>query len=121
MLKEDEIETAVRILREPRTRMDITYLLLLLIPIGRVVSYSVLASILGTTPRVIARYLAINRYAPLIPCHRVIGKGGKLGGYKPGGKEMKRRLLNLEGVKIYRDKVPSYVYFDYELKQLLTS
>ena len=120
MLKENEVETAIRILREPKTRMDITYLLLLLIPIGKVVSYSVLAHILGTTPRVIARYLAMNKYAPLIPCHRVVTKRGKLGGYTPGGKEIKRQLLNLEGVEVQRDKVPSHAYFDYQLKQLLT-
>jgi len=119
MLKEDEVETAIKILREPRTRMDITYLLLLLIPIGKVVSYGMLASILGTTPRVIARYLAMNRYAPLIPCHRVVNKRGELGGYRPGGKEIKKRLLNLEGVKVRRDRVPRHAYFDYELKQLL--
>ncbi|HIP57600.1 MAG TPA: MGMT family protein [Ignisphaera aggregans] len=120
MLKENEIETAIRILREPRTRMDIVYLLLLLIPIGKVVSYSTLAHILKTTPRVIARYLAMNKYAPLIPCHRVVTKRGELGGYTPGGREMKRRLLRLEGVEVQQDRVPTHVYFDCQLKQLLT-
>jgi methylated-DNA-[protein]-cysteine S-methyltransferase len=35
----------------------------------------------------------------LIPCHRVVGKGGKLTGYA-GGVEMKRFLLQLEGVRV---------------------
>lgn len=37
-----------------------------------------------------------NRIAIIIPCHRVIGKNGKLTGYAYGI-EMKRQLLGLEG------------------------
>ena len=33
----------------------------------------------------------------LVPCHRVIGKNGKLTGYG-GGLEIKKRLLELEGL-----------------------
>ncbi len=37
----------------------------------------------------------MNRIAILIPCHRVVNKDGKLGGYG-GGLWRKQRLLNLE-------------------------
>jgi methylated-DNA-[protein]-cysteine S-methyltransferase len=37
----------------------------------------------------------------LVPCHRVVGSGGSLGGYSaPDGLRMKRRLLDREGVKL---------------------
>jgi O-6-methylguanine DNA methyltransferase len=37
----------------------------------------------------------MNRIAIVIPCHRVVNKGGKLGGYG-GGLWRKQFLLNLE-------------------------
>jgi methylated-DNA-[protein]-cysteine S-methyltransferase len=37
----------------------------------------------------------------VIPCHRVVGSGGYLGGYSaPEGLAMKRRLLEREGVSV---------------------
>jgi methylated-DNA-[protein]-cysteine S-methyltransferase len=34
----------------------------------------------------------------IVPCHRVVGSSGKLGGFSaPQGLQMKRRLLRLEG------------------------
>jgi methylated-DNA-[protein]-cysteine S-methyltransferase len=40
--------------------------------------------------------------APLIvPCHRVLAAGGKIGGFSaPGGSRTKIRMLELEGVRI---------------------
>jgi methylated-DNA-[protein]-cysteine S-methyltransferase len=41
--------------------------------------------------------MATNRAALLVPCHRVVGSGGRLGGYSaPQGIKLKRRLLDLE-------------------------
>ena len=119
-LSELDIEHAVEILREPKSRRDLAYLILLLIPIGKVVSYSTLASILKTSPRAVARYLAHNRFAPLIPCHRVVKKNGDLGGYTPGGSFIKRKLLELEGVQIDDCRIPDHAFFDDELQKLIS-
>ena len=62
---------------------------------GELISYSQLGSRIGLHPRAVARAMASNPYPILIPCHRVVAKGG-LGGYS-AGKELKRLLLSLEG------------------------
>ena len=44
--------------------------------------------------------MAKNRVTIVIPCHRVVASGGKIGGYGgPGGVELKRKLLELEQIK----------------------
>ena len=41
--------------------------------------------------------MATNRTPLLVPCHRVVGSGGRLGGYSaPQGIKLKRCLLELE-------------------------
>jgi methylated-DNA-[protein]-cysteine S-methyltransferase len=41
--------------------------------------------------------MARNRFPIIVPCHRVVGSGGQLGGYSaPDGLSMKRRLLEAE-------------------------
>jgi methylated-DNA-[protein]-cysteine S-methyltransferase len=38
-----------------------------------------------------------NRFAPIVPCHRVVAAGGKLGGFSaPGGVETKLAMLEIE-------------------------
>jgi methylated-DNA-[protein]-cysteine S-methyltransferase len=49
--------------------------------------------------RAVGQALARNRLPIIIPCHRVLSSGGKLGGYN-GGVEMKKYLLNLEAFAI---------------------
>jgi methylated-DNA-[protein]-cysteine S-methyltransferase len=46
--------------------------------------------------RAVGRAMATNPFAILVPCHRVVAKGG-LGGYL-WGTEMKEKLLRLERV-----------------------
>lgn len=46
--------------------------------------------------RAVAAAIGANAISIFIPCHRVIGSGGRLTGYA-GGIETKQRLLNLEG------------------------
>ena len=67
------------------------------IPYGETISYEDLAHRVGRagTARAVGSANGRNRIAIAIPCHRVIEKGGDLGGY--GGKIWrKERLLNLE-------------------------
>ena len=50
-------------------------------------------------PATSARRWRRNPVALIIPCHRVLAAGGKLGGFSaPGGAATKRRMLELEGV-----------------------
>ena len=67
------------------------------IPAGTAWSYALLAERLGqaTATRAVARANATNPVCLLIPCHRVIGSDGDLGGYG-GGLWRKRLLLELE-------------------------
>ena len=71
------------------------------IPVGKAISYSELALMIKNEKaiRAVAKANGMNQLAIIIPCHRVIGKDGRLGGYS-GGLERKRWLLNHEGVKI---------------------
>jgi methylated-DNA-[protein]-cysteine S-methyltransferase len=68
------------------------------IPYGKTISYEALAVKLGNIKAIRAVGLANgqNPIAIIIPCHRVIGKGGSLVGYG-GGVENKEWLLNHEG------------------------
>jgi methylated-DNA-[protein]-cysteine S-methyltransferase len=68
------------------------------IPYGETVTYGELAALAGRpqAPRAAGRLCSRNRFALVVPCHRVVAAGG-LGGYGPLGLEYKRRLLELEG------------------------
>ena len=65
---------------------------------GRTISYGELAELVGHpgAARAVGTAMAQNPVPLVVPCHRVLAAGGKLGGYG-GGLEMKRGLLQLEG------------------------
>lgn len=67
------------------------------IPYGETISYQQQSEKMGypAAIRAIAHANGCNRISIIIPCHRVIGKNGKLTGYG-GGVDRKRRLLILE-------------------------
>ena len=67
------------------------------IPYGKTYSYSEIAERIQkpTAVRAVATAIAANPLLITIPCHRVIGKNGKLTGFR-GGLEMKQKLLTLE-------------------------
>ncbi len=92
---EDTMNSAMRLLREPRSARDFTYLILAMIPVGYTITYSALGELVGKPPRAIGAYMKYNRYPIVIPCHRVVSKNG-LGGFSLGGLEVKKKLLVIE-------------------------
>ena len=69
------------------------------IPIGKVTTYGHIALLVGTTPRVVGWALWGNQDQN-IPCHRVVKKGGYLGGsFSLGNWPEQRRRLIAEGLK----------------------
>ncbi len=69
------------------------------IPWGQRLSYQDLAARAGSprAARAVGNIMARNPLPLIIPCHRVVGSGGKLGGYSAyGGTAIKQRLLDLE-------------------------
>ena len=71
------------------------------IPRGWVSTYGRIARNLGVPggARAVGGALARNPFPIVIPCHRAIRSDGQLGGFQ-GGLEMKRALLEREGIKI---------------------
>ena len=70
--------------------------LLLQIPYGETVTYGLLAKRLGCkSAQAVGGAVGRNPISILIPCHRVVGSGGRLTGYA-GGIERKQWLLALE-------------------------
>jgi methylated-DNA-[protein]-cysteine S-methyltransferase len=71
---------------------------------GETTTYGALARDLGAGPeaaRDVGQAMARNRVPLLVPCHRVLAAGGRLGGFSaPGGATTKRRMLEMEGVAL---------------------
>ena len=69
---------------------------------GRTATYGDLARAIGAKPgtaRAIGGAVGANPWPLLVPCHRILGAGGKLTGYSaPGGIRTKAKLLALEGL-----------------------
>jgi methylated-DNA-[protein]-cysteine S-methyltransferase len=69
------------------------------IPFGETLSYGELAERAGSpgAARAVGNIMKSNAVPLLVPCHRVVAAGGKLGGYSAsGGVSVKQRLLALE-------------------------
>ena len=72
------------------------------IPPGATLSYGEIAARLGEpgAARDVGSALGQNPFPIVVPCHRVISAGGKLGGFSAhGGIKTKLRLLSIEGVQ----------------------
>tara|TARA_A100000164_G_scaffold376354_1_gene413219 strand:- start:1838 stop:2107 length:270 start_codon:yes stop_codon:yes gene_type:complete len=73
---------------------------LMKIPRGKVKTYKEVAIGINKpkAARAVANACGKNPYAPKVPCHRVIGSDGSLGGFSaPGGIKAKKKLLKKEG------------------------
>ncbi|MES2056891.1 MAG: methylated-DNA--[protein]-cysteine S-methyltransferase [Pseudomonadota bacterium] len=71
---------------------------------GQTTTYGTLAKELGAGPeaaRDVGQAMARNPVPLIIPCHRVLAAGGKVGGFSaPGGSVAKAHMLELEGVHL---------------------
>jgi methylated-DNA-[protein]-cysteine S-methyltransferase len=93
----DRQEFAVPMATDGDEHQERIWSLVAQIPYGTTATYGDLALRLGdsTTPQEIGAVVARNPVCLLVPCHRVVGAGGKLTGYA-GGLARKRLLLDLE-------------------------
>lgn len=69
---------------------------------GSTLSYGEIAAQIGEpgAARAVGRALGRNPFAIIVPCHRVLAAGGKMGGFSAkGGTATKRRLLAIEGAE----------------------
>lgn len=68
---------------------------------GETVTYGELAALAGhpNAQRAAGSFCAANRFALVVPCHRVVAADG-LGPYGSLGPDYKRRLLELEGADV---------------------
>jgi methylated-DNA-[protein]-cysteine S-methyltransferase len=72
------------------------------VPPGVTLSYGEIASRLGApgSARAVGQALGRNPFAIVVPCHRVLAAGGKVGGFSAnGGVVTKLRLLSIEGAR----------------------
>lgn len=64
-------------------------------------TYGALSGAIGSSARAVGTACGRNPIPIIIPCHRVLAAGGRIGGYSgSGGTETKRYLLSLEGVAL---------------------
>lgn len=73
------------------------------IPPGQTLTYGDIARKLGdiTLSRAVGQSLGRNPYVVVVPCHRVLAAGRKIGGFSAsGGTKTKLDLLSLEGVEL---------------------
>lgn len=78
------------------------------IPYGSVLTYGQVAAKAGSpkASRAVGGALAHNPLPILVPCHRVVSSSGHLTGYLgQKGIEIKRWLLELEGLKVVGEKL----------------
>ena len=70
---------------------------MLKIPAGQTKSYGEIAKILNSAAQPVGTACGANPIPIIIPCHRILAAGGKMGGYSGlGGLETKTALLRLE-------------------------
>jgi methylated-DNA-[protein]-cysteine S-methyltransferase len=73
------------------------------IPAGKTMTYGQIATQLGDPllAREVGQALGRNPFPIVVPCHRVLAAGGKLGGFSAsGGVATKQRLLSIERANV---------------------
>lgn len=80
------------------------------VPFGKVTTYGEIAQAISTSARAVGRALSKSPGMPKVPCHRVIRKDGKLGGFA-FGKRKKVEMLKKECIEIIKGKIDLNKYF----------
>lgn len=78
------------------------YEIALEIPPGETMTYGMIARRIGdvSLSQAVGQALGKNPFPIIVPCHRVLGSGGKTGGFSAnGGAETKLRMLTIEGAR----------------------
>jgi methylated-DNA-[protein]-cysteine S-methyltransferase len=73
---------------------------------GMTLSYGEVAARLGApgAARAVGQALGQNPFPILVPCHRVLAAGGKIGGFSAhGGTATKQHMLAIEGASVGRE------------------
>ncbi len=74
------------------------------IPFGETVTYGELAKSIGSAAQPVGTACGTNPIPIIVPCHRVLASGNKMGGFSgDGGVETKKALLILEGALPYEN------------------
>ncbi len=82
------------------------------IPYGRVTTYGLIAKVINSGPRAVGQAVGSNPCPLFIPCHRVVPSDMTVGNYSMMGKrpedngDVKRALLEREGIRFQGDKIP---------------
>ncbi len=71
------------------------------VPFGKTSDYSSIASAAGNSRawRAVGNSLGRNPLMIIVPCHRIIKRNGKVGGFSSGA-ELKKKFLEIEGVRM---------------------
>lgn len=80
---------------------------------GETTTYGELAKRAGHAglPRETGQALGANPVPLVIPCHRILAAGGKIGGFSaPGGSTTKEKMLALEGVRVGPPPAPQQAF-----------
>jgi methylated-DNA-[protein]-cysteine S-methyltransferase len=83
------------------------------VPKGKVTTYKALAARLDSKAyRAVGQAMKKNPYAPDVPCHRVVGSDGSIGGFmgKTTGVEIERKIqmLKEEGIEVKDGKIVDF-------------
>ena len=79
------------------------------IPPGKTLSYGDIAARLDArgAARAVGQAMGQNPFPIVVPCHRVVAAGGKIGGFSAhGGTATKLRMLAIEGAPVNGAKIP---------------
>lgn len=118
------IEEMVRIFRghEPHSRVELgwatstsfqarVYSVLNGIPRGWVTNYGLIAKAIDSGPRAVGQAVGSNPFPLFVPCHRVVPVDMTVGNYsmsrspRHGRPDVKRRLLEREGIRFQEERI----------------